>query len=292
MIKSKLVFLISIFFSLFVFMTYANSHELKKTINIIKAEQKNIQKILLVVAMDTEAAPIIKSFDLQPISSIFGKLPMKAYIGKYNNFDISLIINGEDPMYHCPNVGTQAAVLSTYLGINQFHPDLIISIGTAGGVPQFGAQVGDIFISRKVYFYDRRIDLPQYQAYGLGGYVSADFEQTRANNLFKKGNICSGDSFDSNQTDTDVILSNGCAVREMEAAGVAWVSMLTQTPMLAMKGITDIIGTKTDANDFEKNFQMVTTDLAVKLKLFFNELDSRQAWIAKRNNSKNRKYLG
>jgi nucleoside phosphorylase len=134
--------------------------------------KNGINKILLVVAMNKEASPIIKKLNLKKEADVFPGLPMQAYVGKYANKDIFLITNGKDPMYKVDNVGTQPAVLATYLGIEHFHPDLIINVGTAGGIAKNGAKLNDIYVSEKIYFYDRRIPDSYFQ-YGLGGYVSA-----------------------------------------------------------------------------------------------------------------------
>ena len=98
------------------------------------ASQQRIKKVLLVIAMDSEAQPVIAALHLQKIPDAKSRLPMRSYQGKVRSIDIHLMTNGTDPVNHVQNIGTQAATLATYLGIQQFHPDLIISIGTAGCV--------------------------------------------------------------------------------------------------------------------------------------------------------------
>ncbi len=113
-----------------------------------------------------------------------------------------------------------------------------MSVGTAGIRNNGNLKIGDIYISKKIYFYDRRFNTPNYQRYGVGGYLSMDTSM-----LLKKFNIhneivCSSDSFEEDETDREMMKKLDCNVVDMEAAGVAWVSMLTHTPMFAMKGIT------------------------------------------------------
>lgn len=227
---------------------------------------QEIKKVLLVVAMDTEAAPIIKALHLQHAAAPDKRLPMRGYQGRYAKYDIYLVTNGTDPVYNVQNVGTQAATLSTYLGISHFHPDLVISIGTAGGIPEKNAKIGDVYVSQKIFFYGRRIPLPGYREYGLGGYTSATIDQRVDSLGFKRGYICSGDAFDENPVDRKMVLKNNCSVREMEAASVAWVSLLMHTPMVAIKGITDIEGRADSRVEFQKNFDRVNVLLAEKLK--------------------------
>ncbi len=58
------------------------------------------------------------------------------------------------------NVGTVPAALTTYLAIQAFRPDVVISTGTAGGFRSRGAQIADVFVSTAMVNHDRRIPLP------------------------------------------------------------------------------------------------------------------------------------
>jgi nucleoside phosphorylase len=211
--------------------------------------------------MNTEAAPIIKKLHLRPSVLLGAKLPMKAYRGHYQHIELFLIQNGRDPIYKVQNVGTQAATLATYLGIVNFQPDLIISVGTAGGISVNGAHKMDMYLSKKIYFYDRRIPAPGYEEYGLGNYPSFNMDKIAQTLHIKTGIVCSGDAFDFNPTDYHMLVKLHCQVSENEAAAVAWVSMLMKIPMFALKGITNPVG-KNAYHEFELNFDKVTQQLA------------------------------
>lgn len=230
------------------------------------ASKHSIRTILMVIAMEEEAAPIIQLLHLSSIPPLDPKLPMKAYSGTYGNLNIKLILNGKDPKYGVQNVGTQPAVLSTYLGISHFHPDLVMSIGTAGSCLNKKVKVGEIYTSNIINFYDRRLHSPKYQLYGIGGYRSAiTTEMSRKLNL-KTGIVCSSDSFEESDTDKAQIKKIGCMIIDMEAAGVSWVALLTQTPMFALKGITNYTDVISSHDDFKKNFTKITNELALKTK--------------------------
>jgi len=253
------------FLLLFPTLNFANNNSINTTMT-------KFQKIVIVVAMDKEAQPIIAKLRLHKSRHHFDDMPMQGYEGRYADFDIFLILNGTDPLYHVQNIGTQPATLSTYLGISYFHPDLIISIGTAGGLTENGAQIGDIYLSQKIYFIDRRMPNSGYSQYGLGGYISFDAGSIKKDSILKKGVICSGNSFDKNDTDYTIMLKNSCAARDMEAAAVAWVSSLTNTPMLAIKGITDIVGNKSAEEQFNKRVLSVSEQLSKNLQEFLDNL--------------------
>ncbi len=77
---------------------------------------------------------------------------------------IALVLNlnlvGKDSEHSVDNVGTVPAALSTYLACQRFQPDLIISVGTAGGFQSQGAAIGDVFLGTSTVNHDRRIPIP------------------------------------------------------------------------------------------------------------------------------------
>ncbi len=49
---------------------------------------------------------------------------------------------GKDATHNVDNVGTNSAVLTTFIAIQQLKPDLIINAGTAGGFQRNKAAIG------------------------------------------------------------------------------------------------------------------------------------------------------
>ena len=66
-------------------------------------------------------------------------------------------------------VGTVPAALTTYLAIQAFQPDIVISTGTAGGFRAKGAAIADVFVSTGMVNHDRRIPIPVGRAGGRAG---------------------------------------------------------------------------------------------------------------------------
>src|SRR5262245_28664327 len=135
-----------------------------------------IEKILILVAMQAEADPIIRTLHLQPSQqSIDAQLPFKAYEHCHPNQQIFLLVSGADPRYEVDNIGTQAATLMTYVGIERFQPDLVISAGTAGGFAARGAEIGTVYLSDDEFlFHDRIVPLAGFDAQGAGHYPAAN----------------------------------------------------------------------------------------------------------------------
>ena len=70
----------------------------------------------------------------------------------------------------------------------------------------------------------------------------------------KAGVVSSGNSLDYTEEDMACMVEHGAAVKEMEAAAVAWAASLFDCPVLCVKSVTDIVdGTKPAADEFLEN---------------------------------------
>lgn len=67
---------------------------------------------------------------------------------------------GKCRVHGVDNVGTVPAALATYVALQQFKPDLCISIGTAGGFGKRGGKIGDVYLGTSSENHDRRIPIP------------------------------------------------------------------------------------------------------------------------------------
>ena len=239
-----------------------------------KPQNRPISNIVIVVAMQTEALPIVNRFQLteDPHSPFPRGVPWVRYQGTYKDLNISLIWPGKDPTLGVDSVGTISSALVTYAAIQALQPDLIINAGTAGGFKAKGASIGDVFIVSDCAFHDRRIPIPVFDLYGVG--VRKTFE---APNLVKElnlkvGKLSTGDSLDMTQQDESSIIANDATVKDMEGAAIAYVSDLLKVPAIFVKAVTDIIdGDKPTAEEFLQNLAAVTTalDLAVEQVINF-----------------------
>ncbi len=67
---------------------------------------------------------------------------------------------GKCQVHGVDNVGTVPAAVTAYLAVHEFKPDLVISVGTAGGFKSKGAAIGDVFLATAFANHDRRIPIP------------------------------------------------------------------------------------------------------------------------------------
>ncbi|KAJ1411652.1 Nucleoside phosphorylase domain [Sesbania bispinosa] len=235
---------------------------------------KPISNIVIVIAMQTEALPVVNRFQLteDPHSPFPEGVPWVRYHGTYKDLNINLIWPGKDPGLGVDSVGTISSALVTYAAIQALQPDLIINAGTAGGFKAKGASIGDIFIASDCAFHDRRIPIPVFDLYGVG--LRKAFETP---NLVKELNLkvaklSTGDSLDMTPQDESSIIANDATVKDMEGAAVAYVADLLKVPAIFIKAVTDIVdGDKPTAEEFLQNLASVTAalDLAVEQVINF-----------------------
>lgn len=226
--------------------------------------------IALVMAMEIEAAPLRTALGATPIDAPpwAGALPVRLAVApaEGNRPHVLLAVNGDDPVTGVAAIGTTAAALTTHVALNLEgipRPDLVLSVGTAGGFTRNGATIGDTYLAWPHFScHDRRIDLPGFQVYGDGDLPAADLRRHAEALGCGVGVITTGDSLDESPTDRARIVANGAVAKEMEAAAVAWVCHLHGVPVGAVKTITDLVDSEVDTPEqFVANLAVAAASL-------------------------------
>lgn len=204
---------------------------------------KKIESVLLVVAMEAEALPIIDKLGLVKDDPCVVSTPttMATFSGSVGALRVHLAHNGKCGKFGVDKVGTNAATLTTYLAISAFKPTIVISAGTAGGFKARGAEIASIFVSTGIVHHDRRIPLPGFDAFGIGQEEPHNVTKMVRDLGFKEGVVSTGNSLDYTVQCMELMTKHHAAVKEMEAAAVAYVCRLWNTPMFAVKSVTDIV---------------------------------------------------
>ncbi|CAN6166297.1 unnamed protein product [Urochloa humidicola] len=229
-----------------------------------------ISRVLIVMAMETEAMPLVNRFKLVEAparESIFPKgATWTRYYGNHKDLQIDLVMPGKDVVYGVDSVGTVSASLVTYASVEALKPDLIINAGTAGGFKAKGASVGDVFLASDVAFHDRRIPIPVFDTYGVGARKTFATPNILKELNFKAAKLSTGDSLDMCPQDEEMIVSNDATIKDMEGAAVAYVADIFSTPAIFVKAVTDIVdGDKPTPEEFLNNLIAVTTKLDVSV---------------------------
>ncbi|KAK6946383.1 Nucleoside phosphorylase domain [Dillenia turbinata] len=231
---------------------------------VSQAQRKPISTIVIVIAMQTEALPLVNKFQLtEDVDSVFPKgVPWVRYHGFYKDLNINIIWPGKDTTLGVDSVGTISASLVTYASIQALQPDLLINAGTAGGFKAKGACIGDVFLASEVAFHDRRIPIPVFDQYGVGLRRTFQTPNLLKELNLKVGRLSTGDSLDMSQPDEAAIMENDATVKDMEGAAIAYVADLLSVPAVFVKAVTDIVdGDKPTAEEFLQNLVAVTAAL-------------------------------
>ena len=207
-----------------------------------------VERVVIVMAMEAEAAPLRDALEAQRIQSPTWAAGLPCRLSHAPKAkarpDVVLAVNGTDPIYGVDAVGSTAAALTTHVALNldRPRPDLVLSVGTAGGWLRAGAEIGDTFLAWPHFAcHDRRIPLPGFDVMGKSELPAADLRSHASALGCRLGIVTTGDSFDESPTDRERIVASGAEVKEMEAAAVAWVGHLHGVPVGALKTITDLV---------------------------------------------------
>lgn len=154
--------------------------------------------------------------------------------GEFTELKFPGLIGEEEVQVGYLRTGVGKVKSAFYLSeaISHAQPDLVVNVGTAGTIRH---RVGDIFVCR--HFVDR--DMQRLKGFDM------EYEIDSAALLAQKGyclhwqreGVCNtGDTFLTELSDVkgDVV--------DMEAYAQAWVCRTKNTPFIAVKYVTDIIG--------------------------------------------------
>ncbi|XAR72738.1 Adenosylhomocysteine nucleosidase [Bertholletia excelsa] len=229
-----------------------------------EAKQRPISTIVIIIAMQAEALPLVNRFQLnEDRDSMFPKeVPWVRYRGSYKDLNVNIVSPGRDKDLGVDGVGTVSASLVTFASMQALQPDLIINAGTAGGFKAKGASIGDVFIASDIAFHDRRIPLPVKYLYGVGHRRAFPTPNLLKTLNLKVGKLSTGDSLDMCPQDEALITANDATLKDMEGAAIAYVADLLKVPAIFVKGVTDIVdGGKPTAEEFLENLAVVTASL-------------------------------
>lgn len=214
-------------------------------------------------AMAGEAAPYLDAGGFTEVSpdAVYG-------FRFYERADVVVGVAGTHPRFGVDAVGTVPASLLTHALLTRFKPSRLINAGTAGGFEARGAAIGDVYLGAEaVVFHDRRIPLGEFEAMGRGHFPVESDAALAAMLGFKVGVVSTGDSIDCTPEDAKQLAALNADVKEMEAAGIAWVCERHRVSLVLLKVITDFVDHHTPtAEQFTKNYALAVTRLESALR--------------------------
>ncbi len=219
-------------------------------------------KLAVQFAMRGEAEPFLTRYEFEhlPEDPVFG-------FQFFRRGALLVAMAGTHRRFGVDAIGSISAALLTRTVLQRFAPRRVISAGTAGGFESRGGTIGDVYLGAEaVVFHDRRIPLPGFEAMGHG-HFPVECDQSLATRLgLKVGVVSTGDSLDCTPEDMARLIAHGASVKEMEAAGIAWVCELHDVPVVLLKSITDLVDHhEATASQFLQNYALAVGRLADKL---------------------------
>ena len=190
--------------------------------------------ICFVIALDGEAAPVIKNMQGVQMQLIHGK---KVYSGTLCGDEMRLIVCG---------VGKVNAAACAMLACERFKAEAIINIGTAGAL-RGGMNVGEIFPVSQAAEYD--FDLCKINGTAIG--VLNEFDERWLPLASTDGRECkklaTGDRFNGDKADYNLLTKDfGADLRDMEGAAIAHVCAHSGIPLFCYKVVSDVAGSTTE----------------------------------------------
>lgn len=203
--------------------------------------------ILIIGAMDEEVNAL-KSCMSTVSESIFQNVQL--FEGVLSNKKVVVARSG---------VGKVNAAYTATTLIHHFNPDLVINIGSAGGLKE-GQVVGDIVVATKLQYHDFDIgpDTPSDSRFIFTPsekHRNQTVELLNKLNLsFHEGLIVSGDQFITKHQSQFTIIGNNfpdAICVEMEAAAIAAVCARTETDFIVLRSLSDVTHDEGNDMDFE-----------------------------------------
>lgn len=198
-------------------------------------------KIGIIGAMEIEVELLRETLQERKDKMLYG---FTFHEGKIGNHEVVVLLSG---------IGKVSAAVATALLIQNYHPDLLINTGTAGGLKN--TKIYDIILATEVRHHD--VDVTAF-GYEIGQQAKmppaflphetwlkkAEEHCKKYTEQIRKGVVVSGDSFISNE-DRRVWIEEkfptALAV-EMEASAIAQTCYLMNTPFLMLRAISDNAG--------------------------------------------------
>ncbi len=226
----------------------------------------HIMNIHLICAMHGEAQHIINALNLKKINH--SELNFDLFEGVFKDHVIRLFVNQKDEN-NMDKLGTVQVGILTYKSIVFLKPDLMINLGTCGGIFDHNLRLLDIICGQKFAIYHDRFtgDSENSIKQSLRFSTCLNLENYLKDHDFKHGAIASSNSLLLNPNSWNHIKKYKIQCLDMEAAAVAEVAQDSKIPLMIFKVVTDNVYevNPVDAfSQFEANFHPAMKHLAEK----------------------------
>ncbi len=192
-------------------------------------------------------------------------------IGKIDNKEVVVSISG---------VGKVNAAITTSMLINKYQPELIINIGSAGGLLP-GQSIGDIVIANKLQYHDFDIGPDTKDDERFIFYTDKELMKrlnevlSKLTYTFHEGLMVSGDQFILKTNPAfnriqEVFFDAHCV--EMEAASIAHTCSKYNVPFVVMRSLSDVVA-ENEGMQFDEYLPIAAENSAIICTEFIKDLN-------------------
>ena len=209
---------------------------------------------VFVIAMDKEAAPVLKQLKTERDFKFCGK---RIVTGTLYDESVGVVICG---------VGKVNASCGTQIAIDELGADTVINLGVAGGLNQ-SLKVGEIYSISHAVQYD--FDLTQ-----LNGTKIGTLDECTENYIplseplkYPVKKLATGDRFNDSPDDYRLLTQTLKAdIRDMEGGAIAQVCMHARIKCYEFKIISDLAGSGSTTEQYLKNLSVCFNTAERELK--------------------------
>lgn len=227
------------------------------------------QRVLLFIAMESEAAPIARALQLRDGH------------GRIGHAQVALLSPHRDALTRVDRIGPVYATWALTRAISTQRPDLIINMGTAGGFAAQGLGIADLVLARDTMFHDARVALSGFDAVARA-HTRLSPSDAQLDSLAdilgaRVGLASSGSSLDATPDEIAHFTLTRTLAKDMELAALAAVCVAEQIPLVALKGVTDLVDHAHDGGEpaheaFVRNLERTCARLADAAPALFAQL--------------------
>jgi len=220
--------------------------------------------LLLLAACATRPAPVIAMISA---NAEWKALPPPASVqsSPYGDW-FSRSVAGTEVVFFHGGWGKVAAAGSTQYVIDRWHPRLVVNIGTCGGFA--GAAVGDVVLATETVIYDiiEQMGDPDEAIAEYKTALDVSRWPARLADRVKRGPLVSADR-DLIPAELERLGAKYHATAgDWESGAIAWVASHNKTPVVILRGVTDVVGAQGDATyGDEAAWQRATQGMMAKL---------------------------
>ncbi|MDE7076603.1 MAG: 5'-methylthioadenosine/S-adenosylhomocysteine nucleosidase [Clostridia bacterium] len=217
--------------------------------------------IVFVIAMDSEARPVIDKMQNAAESFVHGR---KVVRGTLCGKDTAVITCG---------VGKTNAAAGTQYAVDCLGADKIINVGFAGGL-NGGTKVGSVYCIGSAAQYDFDLAAINGTPVGTLNEYEEPYMELAACPLYPAKKLATGDRFNDSVTDYKFLTETlGADIRDMEGGAVAHVCKRAGVPCYSFKVISDVAGSGSTTEQFLHNIALCAQALGENITRIFEAVN-------------------